>query len=343
MINNCDKLEYLNKLPNIQHERQYLSLIAKQIHNRVTMFENSNYLDDIDMETIIESFSDELLEIFAPLIEDYRGANCLHLLKHELAIIYHLQNFLHVFDQEDADVSWIMTCATVKSAVGSVCTGVGYLMSLTITHQTNIHRNHMINPPSTVSHGYNQYLMRKEDYCTSHKNKNTKDYGCASYVNYVATKMRNGNAKLIAHTYIQQFTIVGMQAMSKYLTNNTNKDEIELVAENLTKRQKAWLCYYCKELNKSQSNFCDFCKKGLNPLYFSKQNKRFTVNPNKFGIFKTQPTPNYKNVKFFVALTSKECFRLFKPLFVGCYVVLCFFGIDKISVVLDKTKQVSRI
>ena len=313
MVNNSDKLEYVNKLPNNEYEKQYLTLISKRIDNSVAMFENSNFLNNIDIETIIESFSDELLEIFASVIEDYRNANCLHLLKHELEIIYHLQDFLKIFDQDEGCISMIMNGirgisnnfvvdAIVKSGLRTLCTCIGHAMLVAITIKTNINRNHMLNPPSRVSHGFNQLLLRNQDYCITHKNKTSKDYSCVSHVNYIATKIRNRNAKLIAQVYIQQCAILGMEATTGFLKNNTNREKTALMAQNLRKKQKAWLCYYCQEWNKSGKNFCDFCKKGLNPLYFSKENKSkwFTVDPDKFGIFKAQSTSNYKNVKFFL-------------------------------------------
>ena len=333
MINNSDKLEYLNKLPNIEYERQYLSLIVKHIDNWVTMVANTNFLNDLDIETIIGSFSDEVLEIFASLIEDYRDANCLHLLKHELKIIYHLQNFLNIFDQDEGGVSWtnnFVTDAIAKNGVRGSFTFVARAIFFTIALKTNIHRNHMINPPCEVSLGYNQFLMKNEQYCISHKNKNSKDYSCVSHVNYVATKMRNRNAILIAQTYIQQFTILGFQAATKYLTNSTNKGKTAWIANNLRNKQGCWYCYYCLALNESSRNdFCDFCQKGINPLYFSKENKSkcFTVDPYKFGIFKTQPTSSYKNVKFFgwgVFLQKRIVYTWISVVFVLFVDVLCW-------------------
>ena len=251
------------------------------------------------INAIIESLPDEIIEIFAPLIEDYCNANCLNLLKHELEIMYHFQELMWLMvdiniSQDSGDFVWGEQLKIAAKVCPQALASVIYNI---IVLRPNINRNHMTNPPTKMFNGFNQLTMHHQNYCIAHSNNNNNNYSCVSHVNYVAKKMRNADAKLVAQIHQQQFMFLSLDVMNAFLAQNENKDEkIALIAQNLRNNQKSWLCYYCQELNEKTDDKCHICKKGLNPLYFSKQNssKHFRVNPDKFGIFTTSPTPDFE-------------------------------------------------
>ena len=221
-----------------------------------------------DLNAVIESLSDEIVEIFAPIIETCHNENSLNLIKTELEIIYRIQEFISVMVNGCRIYS-----ESVENMFGRCIKQLATVMCITCDHK--ITRDYWI------------------DDINPNNSNNNINYSCISNVTYVSKQMRNHDTKLIAKFILQQWFVQGMESFFP-----TNKDEKALIAENVRKNQTCWLCYYCGELNKKTYNKCDCCDKGLNPLYFSIKNKskHFTVDPDKFGIYSINPTTHFKTV-----------------------------------------------
>ena len=234
-----------------------------------------------DINAVIESLSDEIVEIFAPIIETCHNANRLNLIKAELEIMYQTQELFSVILNERP---------IYRESIENVSRHLIKEMAMLMCVICN----------SKIARDY-----RIDD--SNPNNSNNNNYSCISNVNYVSKQMRNRDAKLIAKLIWQQLIVRGTESFFP-----RNKDEKALIAENVTENQKCWLCYYCGELNKKTDNKCHCCKKGLNPLYFSIKNKskHFTVDPDKFGIYSINPTPHFKTVEiciFHVKTTFSSC------------------------------------
>ena len=242
--------------------------VLNQFFEFVTTYQ-TNDVNNQDLNAVIESLSDEIVEIFAPTIEKCHNENCLNLIKTDLEIIYHIQEFISVILNELPIHS--------ESIKNMIRHGIKHIaMVMCITCDNKIARDYWI-----------------DDINPNNRNNNN-NCSCISNVNYVSKQMRNHDAKLIAKLIFQRWLVWGIE-----LLFSRKKDEKGLIGENMIKNEKCWLCYYCGELNKKTSNKCDCCDKGLNPLYFSIKNKskHFTVDPNKFGIYSINPTTHFKTVE----------------------------------------------
>ena len=314
--NDINKLEYINKSSTMNQEQINLRIIANGIHNYLLSIQNTQYLknkrknnatthqatctrarssnstsisnstsqisvESLNTNQIINLLSRETLATFTTILKHYRTNNCLDALKHELSILYYLQDvwkllawgpsLMYKYNSNTVEkqlrsiYSNFIVDGLIKPGLTEFVGMITRIMWFTITTRANIARNN-----SNGICGWN---------CIN--------IDSVSHVDYIVSNMTN-NPRNIAQSYCSQATQLGLQGLTR------KNISIIKCSQQLQDNQNEWFCYYCMTMNDKICGVCPCCSRGLNPLYFSMKNesKNFTVNPDKFGIIMTFPTKN---------------------------------------------------
>ena len=280
--NDMNKLKYINKSSSIEQEQMNLSFIANGIHNYLLLIQNTQYLKNkrknnatthhqsthsqtiqsqsLSMNQILNLLSREIVALLAPIIRHYRRYNCLDALKHELLILYYLQDDATLLSRISS-INPTVKKAIIEPGLNEFVAIIAGIISFTIATKANMARN-------------------------SNNNSNVNiNLDCVSHVDYIVSHMSN-NPRNIAREYCSQAMLLGYQGLLRQ--NILNNNDIQ----QLFKNQNEWFCYYCIKWNDKKYDICPSCQRGVNPLYFAMKNKskHFPVDPSKFGIVKTFPT-----------------------------------------------------
>ena len=260
--------------------------------------------EPLDVDTMLAAFSDEVLEILAPAIENTTILNAMQILEHELQILHHLvhnctfltnnitQNILGNFEI-DGIVS--------RKMKTFVC-----VIARQIT--TSIQNKMKIN-------------QRKCHIC----NKNCTSR-CISCVDYIVKSLENEPKNIAQAYYFQQFLFQDFDSVMAAVYQESAQ-KLATTAQNLrdTYSLRRWCCYFCGNMNgktdtinnNNNNNICNNnydpdvcqCQVGLNPLYFSNKNqsKDFIVDPTKFGLLRVRCMCICAYVHFCVFVLLTDC------------------------------------